>query len=377
VAESAAISQGGGLVFLLDSTSTTEHSLLRPDGTYEPRPNFHDFGSVADGEKPSYVFRMRNTDPNPLAIKRVNPSCGCTVPSVRYLADDGQYVRGLARTIGDKPLLVVPPDAVLEIELRVDSNEIKTKNADKLLTVTISTDSPNGYYINLEAHILVETPFNVVPSSMRMGRIPRSAGGEASVEIVPAKGFHRRVTEILQLPDDLQAEITYTDMLGIDKWTLTARFYGPLDPGRHACEILVGTETEDGEPSPPIRVNVLATVVEDMQFDPGRFVFRAAEGERFTVRLRTLLEGHRFAILEAEVPAEHAQALSVHFEKEGAGSDGRAATWLLTLAFRKSDTDWDYPLRGEVRIGLDDPQHEELHLGYVIHEPQGPARSGG
>ena len=56
---------------------------------------------------------------------------------------------------------------VLEGEVQIDTREIKTKNADKLNTVTISTDSPNSYYLQFETHILVEAPFNVVPMFLK------------------------------------------------------------------------------------------------------------------------------------------------------------------------------------------------------------------
>lgn len=40
-----------------------------------------DFGKVNEGEKPSHIYRFKNTGSNPLKITRVKPSCGCTTPS--------------------------------------------------------------------------------------------------------------------------------------------------------------------------------------------------------------------------------------------------------------------------------------------------------
>ncbi len=377
-AESASSSQGtragdsapgGGLVFELDPANTTEKAPMRSDGTYELRPNFHDFGSVADGDMPSYVFRLRNTDPNPIAIKKVKPSCGCTVPSLRYVTSEGEVVRGLGHTIAGRPHLILPPEHVLEVEVRIDTSAIKTKNADKLNTVTISTDSPNSYYINLETHIIVEAPFNIVPMTLDLGRIPQSAGGGGYVDIVPALGFHKRVTEIVQQPDDLHCELTYENVLGNDKWTVTTRFEPGLDLGRQARTLVVATETEEGEPGPQIHVPVVCMVVEDIQFEPGRFVFRAAKEERFTIRMRTLLQGHRYSVLAAEVPKEHRDKLQVSYAEEDADADGKSPSWLLTLTMREVGDLSQYPLRGQLRLRLDDPQHGEVAVGYVIHAP--------
>jgi len=369
-AASAATAQGQGLVIVVDPQNTTEKAPMRSDGTYELRPNFHDFGSVPDGETPSYVFRLRNTDPVPVAVKKLKPSCGCTVPSLRYLDDEGQLVHGLGHTVADRPHIVVPPGKVLEVEVQIDTREIKTKNADKLNTVTISTDSPNSYYLQLETHILVEAPFNVVPMTLDMGRIPRSAGGEGRVDLVPAAGFYGwRASGILEQPDDLFCELSHENVLGNDKWTLTSRFAAGVSPGRQLREVVVATRTADDGPGPNVKVPILAMVVDDIQFEPARFVFRAEPRQRFTVRMRSLLAGHRYAVVGALLPEEHRELLEVSYKGEDEDSDDRSATWLVSLMLPEIGEALDYPLRGKLLLQLDDPQHPEVEVGYVIHAP--------
>ena len=362
--------EGQGLVLLIDPENTTEKAPMRPDGTFELRPNFHDFGSVPDGETPSYVFRLQNTDPMPVAVKKLKPSCGCTVPSLRYRDDEGNLVQGLGHTVGDRPHIVVPPGKVLEVEVQIDTTEIKTKNADKLNTVTISTDSPASYYLQLETHILVEAPFNVVPMTLELTRIPVSAGGEGSVDIVPALGFHGwRVSGILEQPDDLSCELSHETVLGNDKWTLTTRLGAGVAPGRQLREVVVSASTPADGPGPNVKIPVVATVVEDIQFEPGRFVFRAKPGERYTVRMRSLLQGHRYAVVGAVLSEEHRGLLEVGYEGEDAGPEGPSSTWLVSLMLPALDEALDYPLRGTLRLQLDDPQHPEVEVGYVIHAP--------
>ena len=40
----------------------------------------HDFGTVSEGKKVSYTYKVKNTGQAPLIIQTAQPSCGCTVP---------------------------------------------------------------------------------------------------------------------------------------------------------------------------------------------------------------------------------------------------------------------------------------------------------
>lgn len=40
----------------------------------------HDFGTISEGQKVSYTYKITNTGEAPLIIQNAQPSCGCTVP---------------------------------------------------------------------------------------------------------------------------------------------------------------------------------------------------------------------------------------------------------------------------------------------------------
>jgi hypothetical protein len=40
----------------------------------------HDFGTVKEGQKVSYTYKIKNNGQAPLIIQNAQPSCGCTVP---------------------------------------------------------------------------------------------------------------------------------------------------------------------------------------------------------------------------------------------------------------------------------------------------------
>jgi hypothetical protein len=40
----------------------------------------HDFGTINEGDKVTYTYKLKNTGDAPLIIQGAKPSCGCTVP---------------------------------------------------------------------------------------------------------------------------------------------------------------------------------------------------------------------------------------------------------------------------------------------------------
>jgi len=70
------------------STTTTPVAQAAPDQKPDgPLPviNFentdHDFGTIVEGQKVSYTYKIKNTGEAPLIIQSAQPSCGCTVPT--------------------------------------------------------------------------------------------------------------------------------------------------------------------------------------------------------------------------------------------------------------------------------------------------------
>lgn len=65
------------------ATATTPAADEKPDGPI-PVAEFekvdHDFGTITEGQKVSFVYKLKNTGQAPLIIQSAQPSCGCTVP---------------------------------------------------------------------------------------------------------------------------------------------------------------------------------------------------------------------------------------------------------------------------------------------------------
>lgn len=63
-----------------EATPAAEEKPEGPLPTIEFNTTDHDFGTVDEGKKVSFTYKVKNTGQAPLIIQNAQPSCGCTVP---------------------------------------------------------------------------------------------------------------------------------------------------------------------------------------------------------------------------------------------------------------------------------------------------------
>lgn len=339
------------------------------DEAHEPRPNYHDFGHVRDGEVATHVYRFRNAGTGPVAIDRVVPSCGCAVPSIRFVAADGTIVSGEPISSDRRPLLSVPAGATFEIELRINTREVAQKNVDRLYTIRISTDAAGGYYQNLEAHIFVERPFEIVPGVLNLGRVPMNVGATGSVQVIQGPAFDLAVGDVLEASPGIGIEIRFEEILARKVWTVAARLDPPLEPGRYQGLIRLATRDPNGKAGHELSIPVYGEIIPDVVCEPSRLVFASPRQESATMRARvkSLMPGHRFAVREGSPEEAHAGLFDLSFTAVEPDATGKSGEWELVLATRPPLPDAEALLRGELRLLTDDPAYAELRVPYVVH----------
>jgi hypothetical protein len=99
----------------------------------------HDFGTIKEGEKGTYVFKFKNTGDKPLIISNAQGSCGCTVPTfpkepiapgktgeINVVFDSkgkpGPQTKKVTITAN-----TLPEQTMLEIKANVIGSDVKTK----------------------------------------------------------------------------------------------------------------------------------------------------------------------------------------------------------------------------------------------------------
>src|SRR3954469_24293138 len=64
----------------MTATPATEEKPEGPLPVMEFEQVDHDFGTIVEGQKVTYIYKIKNTGQAPLIIQSAQPSCGCTVP---------------------------------------------------------------------------------------------------------------------------------------------------------------------------------------------------------------------------------------------------------------------------------------------------------
>jgi hypothetical protein len=354
---------GQGLVILPDDGPLGSGVAAR-----DPRLNYWDFGTVQDGDVVTHVFRMQNSDSRPVAITRVDPGCGCTVAALRVVHADGSVAEGEPIRSKAPKLLTILPGEVGQLEVRMDTRDLSTKNSHKLTTLRVATDSPNGYFMSFEVHIYVTQPFALVPGTLAFGEIPESGGGTTKVEIVQALRGPQELKELGPLPEGMSAELVKEIRNVSPVWVLTLHVEPPLARGPLRATLHVTTETAPGVAGRDLEVPVTGTVVGDLVVDPARLVFRASRSEasQASCELFSLLSGQRLRVTGIDVPAEQRGFVVAQSEPVEADDAGQSKRWRITLTTQPPLPDQEL-LTGKLLVHLDDPQHPELELEYVLH----------
>jgi len=328
------------------------------------RSRLAELGRVTVGEPLVHTFRLVNADPTPVRLKRVSPSCTCTVPRVRWIAPDGSTGEGSMTTPGE--IALIPAGAVLEIEARVNPSRVQRKNADKMVTVNLLTDSPRTPALGLELHLLVEDPFRMVPDPFDLGRVAASGGGHGELVIFQHEGADilHSISELAPLPDGILATLREDPLdLGRRRWAISVELLPPLDTGRVLRSFHAHTLGPDGEPGPDLRLIVSALVVDDIEVHPRTAV--VWPGNPAEVLLTAHLPGNHVSVVEARVQGEGADALEVIASSHEPRIEGRSDRWTITLRLVGEP---ELALsRGKVILELDDPQTPRLEFDYVCH----------
>jgi hypothetical protein len=329
----AAVS-GMGLVIQSDDPA---HAGLSPEELEARRIRlyFHDFGRVPLGETARHVFRLKNTNSEPVAITRMQPSCSCTSAELVFEAADGRSTR-IRSSARDSAAVPIPPGATAELAftLNTEHSEPTSHNTDKLYSVHVATTSPKRGFLRFEAHVYIERAFQATPQPLDLQRISINGGGTGTVDLIRVGTSGARLVGVGPLPPGVRASIVEESMLGSPLWKLAITLEPPVASGPILQRFELMAEDPEGLPYPSFPIEVHAYGVLDVDWSPQRLLLRNASidrGMEASVEIYSLLAGDRLLVTSARLAGDGTDKLDLKVAPDLRDANGRSERWTLTL----------------------------------------------
>ena len=350
------------------NTGEQEQSGLKVEGSGQ-RPWYHDFGEVPFGEIREHTFRLTNVSPDPVTLLDVQGMCSCSsVKRVLARLPDGRVREGSPRA--ENGMLLVPPGAVAELTLRIDTGKAKP-NQPKLEVMRLRTDSDLDPFITFELAVRPRQLFQATPTTLDLGDIPTSHGASGEVVLVTGeRGTPARVLRVEEAGERVHALLEEQESLGETVWTLGLTLPEQQPLGVLRDRVLLATTDEYGEgDTGRFEVQVWGRVVEDLIVRPRQISLgAAASAESFQTQaeLVALVPGERVLLREFEVTGTSKDWIRV--EPTPVSPDPRGRTQLWELAIERIPGHPQGRVDATLRLHTDDPdlpQVEAALVGYV------------
>lgn len=347
-------------------------------GASAARPNFHDFGLVEVGRRPQHVFELINTDLDPVRILRVDPSCSCSKAVVSLLEADGKETRG--NPSDPDQILTIPPGRRARFTLEVDTLRVATKNADKLVSVRVQTDSLNTSFLKFEAHLIPVSPLEFVPKQADLGLCSPNSSKILDLTLI------RRTTKTDGTPLEfrpLEEQLFPSGVIKVDPpvtaelyedpsnpgsvWSLLVRLPSGTPEGRFTGHVVLETQhgpEPGGKPGPDLRLPYWGETRPPINIQPSQFYLRADSGEAPSYRVGLLsVDRAAFRIERLEFLGGGSELLEYRLEPVRPNQEGAATNWDVWLEAPEGIGEAGFG--GSVRVHLTGAPVDTLDIPYV------------
>jgi hypothetical protein len=337
------------------------------------RPTFFDFGDLQYGQHVEHVFEVENTDPDPVTIADMLPSCGCTAARIVYTDAAGNEVMGSIAP-GQK-VITLPPGTVAHLSMTVDTTHVETMNIDKLTQVRLRSDSKNTPYLTLEMHLVVRRTFRSVPDRIDLGESPQSSPKSGRADLTPELATARaRIRAIEKIEGPFDATVDKTEINGVDLWVLAASPKPELPIGPVHGRVTLSTTRDDGTGEGlPFSVPLSAQIARDVVVRPFLFALRSSspaddskpsETLSAEAELAALIPGERVLVRSVSAKGSGADALRFESSAVQPEASGRSANWRIVVRAPASLAAKE--AGGIVAIELDHPRVPRIEVPYTL-----------
>lgn len=200
----------------------------------------HDFGSVWSGPTLQHSFSIKNTGDAPLEIKKVKPSCGCTIA-------------------GTYPNTIAPGDSG-SFPFSMNSSKLRSRFEK---SITISSNDPVTPELRLRLKGEVKNYVDMVPDNANFGRVIGQEPQERVLNITNNTDKPLQLT--LDPPADSKFKFELSEKEKGQKFELRVTAQPPFQPGQMTTTVKLTTNIEL---QPALEVVATANIPERLDIQP-------------------------------------------------------------------------------------------------------------
>lgn len=300
------------------------------------RDTDHDFGTVARAAKTEHRFEFTNPYSQPLHVRSVRTSCGCTTPMIETET--------------------VPPGGTGVILARFNTG---THTGSRSATVTVTFDRPQFTEVQLHVKGYIRRDVVFHPGELSFGNIRDGDASQAAVDIDYAGRNDWQVLEVVSQDAFLSGQVEELGRsAGRVKYRLNARLHPDAPAGLLQTELILKTNDRNLTRI-PLRVN--ANVQAEVAVTP-QFVTLGQIRPGDSVKQVVIVRGHQpFIITEVSSPE-----LDIVFEPTPEPKPLHALP--LTLSPKSGSGE----VKGKIFVKTNLPGDQVVEVGTVFQMPDTP-----
>lgn len=329
---------------------------------YSPEPSV-DFGEILQGEVKPHTFTIGNRGKDPIEVRSVNPTCGCTVAFLK--TKTGEVIDPKKLPLG-KALHTLAPGDTCEVSIEFNSAGQPTHQLEKIIMVISSDDKQPALRLSLRANVVM--PLALEPNLLQFGELVKGEEKTVSATGVLSRVENLEITGWEQKPEWIDVKVeTITTPANQKALHFDVTIKGTAPLGYQSATLVANTNDAKLK---SIRVPIYANIKSQVVFDSGSAtnkekldfqVIKFGEERTRSLTIKNLNAAIPYAVTGVEVESAHKDKLKVDVVTITEGIEYRID---VTTA---KDLDAKY-FRGNLKIKASHPDTPEkliTLLGWV------------
>ena len=323
-----------GLILAVCALTNSALAQSQSDRMIASSQRAHDFGTVARAAKTEHRFEIKNPYQQPMHLRSISASCGCTTPII-----ETEWIK---------------PGEVGYVLARFNTG---TFTGDRKATLNLMIDQPSSMMLQLNVKGYIRSDIVINPGQLNFGTVAQGESKQIEANIEYAGRSDWKLTGISNNDQFIDAKLTETSRSGGRVgYKITATLAPDAQPGPQATEMILHTNDARLKTVP---LSCFAQIDAPLSVSPNN----VALGEMKLgqpVKQRLLIKGASpFQVLDVTVPD-----MQVSFEP----TDEPKAMQFLNLTLMSDNRLRSGDIRTQMTIKTDmDGEHEvTLDLSYRL-----------